>query len=278
MLFHWERTGLGVHLPIKRLQSRRRTAAPLPRPLFERRRLRLAEGAETTIHVARFDRGAFDLRVVVLDPCSTVQQWCRRTGADHAIVGGFYMRPGGPALGDLWVAGRALPTEPFDAPWHSERACVHVGEGTVRLAPRRELGEAAHGDLLQAGPMLVTGGRSLLAGGADREGFSAGARQFDSDITVGRYPRAALGLSRRQLIAVVCDGRADDEAGLTMEELAEAMIGLGADEAINLDGGGSASLVVGGSLVNTPREEHGIELVGGREVATALHFAPRLSF
>jgi hypothetical protein len=33
--------------------------------------------------------------------------------------------------------------------------------------------------------------------------------------------------------------------------------------------------VVGGALVNTPREEHGLELDGGREVATVLHFAPR---
>jgi exopolysaccharide biosynthesis protein len=60
-----------------------------------------------------------------------------------------------------------------------------------------------------------------------------------------------------------------------MAELATAMAGLGAATAINLDGGGSASLVVGGALVNTPREEHGMELVGGREVATALRFAPR---
>jgi hypothetical protein len=258
--------------------SRPRPAAPLPRPLFERRRLRLADGAGTTVHVARFDREIFDLRVVVLDPPSTVQQWCRRNGAEHAIVGGFYMRPGGPALGDVWVAGRALATEPFDAPWHEQRACVHSDDGTVTLAARRELGVAARGDLLHAGPMLVRGGRSVVEGGADEEGFSAGARQFDSDITAGRYPRAALGLSADHLIAAVCDGRADDEAGLTMEELAAAMIGLGAAEAINLDGGGSASLVVGGSLVNTPREEHGIELVGGRAVATALHFAPRLSF
>ena len=261
-----------------------RTASPslpqaaLPRPLFERRRLRLDDGAETSVHVARFDRDAFELRVVVLDPCSTVWQWCRRTGAEHAIVGGFYMRPGGPALGDLWVAGRALPSEPFDAPWHDERACVHIGNGSVSLVPRGELGSVPHGDLLHAGPMLVGEGRSLVAGGADPEGFSAGARQFDSDITAGRYPRAALGLSGRQLIAAVCDGRADDEVGLTMAELAEAMIGLGASRAINLDGGGSASLVVGGSLVNTPREEHGIALPGGRPVATALHFAPRLSF
>jgi exopolysaccharide biosynthesis protein len=60
-----------------------------------------------------------------------------------------------------------------------------------------------------------------------------------------------------------------------MAELADAMAGLGAERAINLDGGGSASLVVGGRLRNIPREEHGKELVGGREIATALRFVAR---
>lgn len=256
-----------------------RTASPpeaveTARPTLERRRLRLADGAVTTVHVARFRRAEFDLRVVALRPCATVLDWCRRNEADHAIVGGFYMRPGGPALGDLWVDGRALATEPFDAPWHEQRACVHVAEGSVRLAAREALGDAPNGDLLHAGPMLVAGGRPQIEEGIDAEGFSAGSRQFDSDITAGRYPRAALGLSARDLIAVVCDGRADEEAGLSMTELAWAMADLGAETAINLDGGGSASLVVGRTLVNTPREEHGLELTGGREVATALHFAP----
>lgn len=251
------------------------TAVETARPRLERRRLRLSDGAVTSVHVARFRRAEFGLRVVALRPCSTVLRWCERSGAEHAIVGGFYMRPGGPALGDLWIDGRAVATEPFDAPWHEQRACVHSSGGGVRLAARHELGEVPHGDLLHAGPMLVAGGRSLIEEGVDAEGFSAGSRQFDSDITAGRYPRAALGLSDRDLIAVVCDGRADDEAGLTMAELATAMAALGAEAAINLDGGGSASLVVGGALVNTPREEHGLELTGGREVATALHFAPR---
>lgn len=247
----------------------------MARPTLERRRLRLGDGAETTVHVARFVRAEFGLRVVALQPPSTVRDWCEASGAEHAIVGGFYMRPGGPALGDLWIDSRALPSEPFDAPWHRQRACVHIAGGEVKLAAREELGTVPHGDLLQAGPMLVAGGDSLIRPGVDAEGFSAGSRQFDSDITAGRYPRAALGLSATDAIAVVCDGRADDEAGLTMAELAAAMAGLGAERAINLDGGGSASLVVGGALVNTPREEHGLELDGGREVATVLHFAPR---
>jgi exopolysaccharide biosynthesis protein len=53
------------------------------------------------------------------------------------------------------------------------------------------------------------------------------------------------------------------------------MVDLGARDAINLDGGGSASLVIGRTLVNTPREEHGILLRGGRAVCTALRFVPR---
>jgi phosphodiester glycosidase len=249
-------------------------ASTLRRPTVESRRLALADGAATTLQVARFERREFGLRVAAIDPCATLLAWCRDNAAEHAIVGGFYVRPGGPPLGDVWIDGRALAREPFDAPWDGERSCVHADGAELAIRPRRELGEP-RGDLLQAGPKLVGGRRPLVRRGRDPEGFSAGARQFDSDITDGRYPRAALGVSGSELIAAVCEGRADEEAGLTMDELAGAMHELGAVDAINLDGGGSASLVVSGALLNTPREEHGRELVGGREIATALQFFPR---
>jgi hypothetical protein len=252
---------------------RPRSAVPLP--TLESVRLTMAGGDATTVRVARFERARFGIRVVAIEPCSTVLRWCAANGADHAIVGGFYMRPGGPPLGDLRIGGRPLPVQPFESPWGELRACVHTDGERVTLAPRRELAADPAGDLLQAGPMLVADGRSLIRPGEDLEGFSAGARQFDSDITVGRYPRAALGVGDGELIAIAGEGRADDEPGLTMGELAETMVRLGATSAINLDGGGSASLVVNGLLVNTPREEHGRELVGGRKVATALQFFPR---
>jgi hypothetical protein len=247
----------------------------VPLPALESTRLTLADGAATTVQVARFGRAQFGIRVVAIDPCATVLSWCSENGAEHAIVGGFYMRPGGPPLGEVRIGGSPLPTEPVESRWGELRACLHVDGGRVALAPRRELAADPAGDLLQAGPMLVAGGRSLIRPGEDLEGFSAGSRQFDSDITEGRYPRAALGIAGGELIAIASEGRADDEAGLTMGELAETMLGLGATAAINLDGGGSASLVVNGVLVNAPREEHGMELVGGREVATALQFFAR---
>ena len=102
-----------------------------------------------------------------------------------------------------------------------------------------------------------------------------GRRQFDSDITSGRYPRAALAVADDALLAVACDGRSRADAGLSLVELARLLAELGAREAINLDGGGSTSLVCAGELRNRPRAEFGVPLPGGRAIATALVFSPR---
>jgi Phosphodiester glycosidase len=259
-------------MPVPTL-SQRRIDADAPRLSREQRSL--PGGARTTVHAARFDRAAFSLSVAAIDPPATLRDWCAAAGANHAVVGGFYLRPGGPPLGDVWIDGEALPSEPFDAPWDRARACVHLDGRDVALLAREEIEGPPRGDLLQAGPMLIRGGEIAVHPGVDAEGFSAGSRQFDSDISAGRYPRAALGLAGRDLVAVVCDGRSDEDAGMTMTELAATMAALGCADAINLDGGGSASLIVDGRLVNTPREEHGRELRGGREIATALRISPR---
>lgn len=247
----------------------------------ERIRLTLADGAHTTLHVAVHPLSGTELGVARLPRLMQLEAWCAEHDVDHALVGGFYVRtPGvedgphasGMPLGELRIDGEPLPSVPFGAPWGARRACVHVHDGTVRVTRREELPAHPGGDLLQAGPLLVRDG-AVVDG--DDEGFSAGAGQFDSDITAGRYPRAALGVNGDRLIAVACDGRADDEAGLTMPELARALADLGARDALNLDGGGSASLVSHGRLRNVPRESHAIAIPGGRAIATALTFRPR---
>jgi hypothetical protein len=200
--------------------------------------------------------------------------WCEQAGVAHAIVGGFFVRQGdGTPLGELWRGGERIESVPFHDPWAATRSCVSIEDGRVKLAPRDDLPDIPDGDLLQVGPLLVAGRRPVVHDGIDPEGFSANQTQFDSDITVGRYPRAALGVNPEWIFAVACDGRAPNDAGLTLRELADLMAGLGAERAINLDGGGSTSLVHDGILRNVPREEHGIELVAGRPVANALVFA-----
>ena len=237
-------------------------------------RLRLADGARTTLHVATYRAAATAVRVVRFAQPTPLEAWCGANGVAEAIVGGFFVRATGAPLGELRTSGIARQSVPFERPWDERRACVHATNGRVRIARRPELPAQPRGDVLQAGPLLVREGRPCVAG--DPEGFAAGAAQFDSDITAGRYPRAALALGRRgRLLAVAADGRADDDAGLTLAELAEALVALGAVTALNLDGGGSTSLVCASRLRNRPREAHGLELAGGRPVTTALAFTAR---
>ncbi|MBJ7521597.1 MAG: phosphodiester glycosidase family protein [Solirubrobacteraceae bacterium] len=233
--------------------------------------LTLPDGASTSAYVATHPLATTRVRIHRLPELTPLGAWCAQTNTEEALVGGFYVREPVPLpLGDLWTDGVVQPSVPFLSPWNTKRACVHVTAGdAVRIARREDLPEAPTGDLLQAGPLLVRNGERVTG---DDEGFSAGAAQFDSDITEGRHPRAALGTDGTDLIALVCDGRADDDAGLTIDELATAMLELGALDALNLDGGGSTSLVCGGALRNAPRESHGLPVPGGRAIATAIVF------
>ena len=242
------------------------TTAPLRAPRAgsaRRMRLDLEDGARTTIHVA------------VLRGTARLEPWCAARGYDEALVGGFFVRPDGTPLGEIRTRGVARRHVPFAAPWASVRACVHVQGGATAIAGRDELPAEPRGDLLQAGPLLVRGGAPVFRREDDREGFSAGMAQFDSDITDGRYPRAALGLAPGRMYAVACDGRSRHDAGLSLEELAALMAALGCETALNLDGGGSTSLVSGGRLRNRPRGDWEAPEVGGRPVSTALVFLPR---
>lgn len=253
---------------------RARAAELLPkrRSRLERLRIRLPDGRATTVHVASFRRDAYIPRVVVLDPPLTLVRWCKEQGVRHAVVGGFFTRPGYAPLGRVRTAGSEQRTVPFDSPWDELRGCLEILDGRPRIAAGDQLAGARASDLLQAGPILVLGGRRMVHDGEDPEGFSTGSHQFDSDITLGRYPRAALAITADHLLAVACDGRTAHDAGMTLGELAEALLELGATEALNLDGGGSASLVYRGQLRNRPREEHGVNLLGGRPVVTAIAF------
>ena len=68
--------------------------------------------------------------------------------------------------------------------------------------------------------------------------------------------RSAVGLAPGRLLLV-----AADEPGLSLRELAELMAALGAREALNLDGGGSTSLAVGGEQLVRARLAVPVHLV-----------------
>ena len=226
----------------------------------------------TTIYVACHDAARTEVRVALVG--DRLAPWCARHAVGEAIVGGFFTRPDGVPLGEVRTHGVEREHVPVAAPWHEVRACLHVEGGEARIARRDEIVREPRGDLLQAGPLLVAGGEVAYDDERDDEGFRAAAHQFDPNPAVGRHPRAAIGLSDGRILAVVCDGRARREAGLTLVELAGLMAALGCREALNLDGGGSAALISGGRLQTVPRRDYEVLEPGGRPLATALTFVP----
>ncbi len=88
----------------------------------------------------------------------------------------------------------------------------------------------------------------------------------------GRHPRTAAGISRdgARILLVTVDGRqAPYSDGMSLRELAELMLALGASESLNLDGGGSTAMVIAGEgsgsgfrVVNRPSDQGGERAVG----------------
>jgi exopolysaccharide biosynthesis protein len=85
-----------------------------------------------------------------------------------------------------------------------------------------------------------------------------------------RHPRSAIAVTRDSatLLLVAVDGRRQTSVGMSLVELGDALLSLGAAEALNLDGGGSTALVVGDSLVNVPSDSAGERPVGNVVVVT----------
>ncbi len=199
---------------------------------YELIRFRTRDGGDTTVYLVRHPLAETRVSVKLFSEPARLDHWCRAEGVAEALVAGFFVRNPYRPLGEVRLGGRAVEYEPVEVPWAERRACVHV-DGRVRLAPRGELPDG--GDLVQAGPLLVRDGRSLMDG-EDREGFAAGSAQFDSDITAERHPRCALGVSDDELLAVCCDGRRTGvDAGLDLGELARLMISFGARKGMDLD-------------------------------------------
>ena len=247
------------------------TAAAPDGIAYSLRRHHLADGERTTFYIVRHRLDDSRPRVQVFRQPRRLDHWCHRHGHKEAIVGGFYLRDPFRPLGEVVAGGRPEPSEPFAAPYGPRRATLHATERGLRIAPRAALGDVADGDLLQAGPLLLADGRIVFDRATDDEGFSAGAGQFDSDITDGRHPRSAIGVSDRDLYLVCCDGRRSGvDAGLTLDELAAFMLALGCRDAMNLDGGGSTTLVHRGHLLNRPYSEQDQPAPASRPIVSAI--------
>lgn len=114
------------------------------------------------------------------------------------------------------------------------------------------------------GWQIVGGYPQLLDGKQVASGVAAARPEF----AAFRHPRTGVGVDTTldRFWMVVVDGRQEAwSAGMTLSELAQLMAALGADEALNLDGGGSSAMLVRGRVANRPSDA-----AGERRVANSL--------
>lgn len=117
-------------------------------------------------------------------------------------------------------------------------------------------------------PHIITTGPILRVDGQDQE---LKQNPFYSN----RHPRTAVAKKENgNILFFTVDGRANQSAGMSLEELQKTLKWLGASYIINLDGGGSTTMYVRGEskngIVNHPSDNKQFNNKGVRKVANII--------
>lgn len=115
-------------------------------------------------------------------------------------------------------------------------------------------------DIVAGVPQLIADGKIAVTWEQERS-----SRAFVET----RHPRTAVAkLKDGKLLLVVVDGRSETSGGIGLEDLAAYLLGLGAVDAMNLDGGGSSTMYLDGKVVNQPSDKEGERKVGDALIVT----------
>ncbi len=215
-------------------------------------RVRLSDGREFPITGMNRPRLQDDLIVYTRRYGETTRT--NIYGWDVVLVDGIVV--------DITAGNAAIPPEGIVLSGHGAArdflAGVQVGdEISVDIALDPDWFALGVEQIIGGGPRLVRDGEIHITGEAEL---------FQADVLMGRAPRTALGFTEdHKLLLVTVNGRQPGiSVGMTLTELAELMLELGAVNAMNLDGGGSTTMVIRNRVLNLPSD--GIE----RPVANAI--------
>lgn len=105
---------------------------------------------------------------------------------------------------------------------------------------------------LRGARSAISGGPTLVHGGKPARIQAPKTDSYEFSSMFERHPRTAVGWNDTHLFLVQVDGRQKGSVGMTLEELGDYLARLGCTEAMNLDGGGSATLWYDGRVRNDP--------------------------
>jgi Phosphodiester glycosidase len=189
----------------------------------------------------------------------------REGGVEAVLRDGLVERVRAPGSGPV-PRGASLLTGTGDA----ARFLRDVALPRSRVEVSLDLSVGSTGLVVGGGPRLLRAGRVAVS--ARAEGFAPPqAPSFFGTFVAGRQPRTLAGVrADGTLLLVTVDGRRPGwSAGMTLREAARLMRSLGARDALNLDGGGSTTMVVRGEVVNRPSDR-----TGERPVSDGLYVMP----
>jgi len=173
-----------------------------------------------------------------------------RTDTLYAIVSGTAGSGGTPlAKGTLVLSGyNTQDGGPFSTAKRGDTVKICLG-----LRPNRGPVKT----LVGGWPRIVLNGRSIASTADALEGTFP---RFSSN----RHPRSGVGFSidSTRVFFIVVDGRTQSSVGMSLVEFADLMVTSGIYQGMNLDGGGSTTLVVDGNIVNSPSDPFGERAVG----------------
>lgn len=111
---------------------------------------------------------------------------------------------------------------------------------------------------------LVGGIPRIVLDGKNIAGLPEYLEGAGSEFSSRRHPRTGVGFSRDSSVVyfVTVDGRQESSVGMSLPEFADLMISLGVHQGLNLDGGGSTTMVVEDTVVNSPSDSAGERPVG----------------
>ncbi len=117
---------------------------------------------------------------------------------------------------------------------------------------------------------VVSSGPILIVDGKD-------ARLEEGSFNRNRHPRSAVGTAGKKVYLVTVDGRnAENAQGGSLWEFTKIMRWIGAEDALNMDGGGSTTLYAegenGNGIVNHPSDNKKFDREGERHIVNALLF------
>jgi exopolysaccharide biosynthesis protein len=160
------------------------------------------------------------------------------TGSTQIPADGYVISAVGSAR--EWVKRHLRTGGPTKFSWHLNSLYAQADNQKWRSA----------NNILGAGPQLIKAGKIEITD--KQEKMVAG---FATDL----HPRTALArLDSGKILLVTVDGRQPGiSVGMSLQTLAELLLEFGAVEAINLDGGGSTTMVVHNKIVNKPSDQTG---------------------